>query len=232
MRATSWSSAWPATPICAPSCAAPTSSTASCVRRRRTRRSRTRSSRAYFAFQEKVTSLREPASSHRYLALRRGQSEGELQVAVSGPPEDAEFEARLLASFEERACTVPTRPGPRCCGTRGGSPSRTTCGPRSRTRSTPCSRRWPTPPLRRSSPRTCGGCCWRAPFGPKPVLGIDPGIRTGCKLVTVDAAGAFPAARSSSCRRTSRRRRPRRRSCAARASARLGGGGRERHRRA
>src|SRR5207247_1126335 len=30
-----------------------------------------------------------------------------------------------------------------------------------------------------------------APFGPKPVLGIDPGIRTGCKLAAVDAAGAF-----------------------------------------
>ena len=28
-----------------------------------------------------------------------------------------------------------------------------------------------------------------APFGPKPVLGVDPGIRTGCKLAVVDASG-------------------------------------------
>ena len=30
-----------------------------------------------------------------------------------------------------------------------------------------------------------------APFGPKPVLGVDPGLRTGCKLAAVDASGAF-----------------------------------------
>ena len=32
-----------------------------------------------------------------------------------------------------------------------------------------------------------------APFGPKPVLGVDPGIRTGCKLAAVDASGRFVA---------------------------------------
>jgi uncharacterized protein len=30
-----------------------------------------------------------------------------------------------------------------------------------------------------------------APFGPKAVLGIDPGIRTGCKLAVVDGAGKY-----------------------------------------
>ena len=65
----------------------------------------------YFAFQEKISSLREPASSHRYLAVRRGQAEDELQVAISGPPDDAEFEARLVAAFESAACTVPDSPG-------------------------------------------------------------------------------------------------------------------------
>ena len=32
-----------------------------------------------------------------------------------------------------------------------------------------------------------------APFGPKPVLGVDPGMRTGCKLAAVDATGRFVA---------------------------------------
>jgi uncharacterized protein len=32
-----------------------------------------------------------------------------------------------------------------------------------------------------------------APFGAKPVLGVDPGIRTGCKLAAVDASGKFVA---------------------------------------
>lgn len=30
-----------------------------------------------------------------------------------------------------------------------------------------------------------------SPFGSKKVLGIDPGLRTGCKLVAIDATGAF-----------------------------------------
>ncbi len=65
----------------------------------------------YFAFQEKVGSLRESHSSHRYLAVRRGTAEGELALAVGGPPDDPEFEARLLGAFEAAACTVPDSPG-------------------------------------------------------------------------------------------------------------------------
>ena len=30
-----------------------------------------------------------------------------------------------------------------------------------------------------------------APFGPKPVLGVDPGLRTGCKLAVIDATGRY-----------------------------------------
>jgi uncharacterized protein len=30
-----------------------------------------------------------------------------------------------------------------------------------------------------------------APFGPKAVLGVDPGIRTGCKLAVIDSAGKY-----------------------------------------
>ncbi|MBX3469399.1 MAG: RNA-binding transcriptional accessory protein [Planctomycetes bacterium] len=30
-----------------------------------------------------------------------------------------------------------------------------------------------------------------APLGPRPVVGVDPGLRTGCKLAAVDASGAF-----------------------------------------
>jgi uncharacterized protein len=32
-----------------------------------------------------------------------------------------------------------------------------------------------------------------APFGPKAVLGVDPGLRTGCKLALVDGTGRFVA---------------------------------------
>ena len=40
-----------------------------------------------------------------------------------------------------------------------------------------------------------------APFGPKAVLGVDPGLRTGCKLAVVDASGRTSAATSCTSRR-------------------------------
>ena len=38
-------------------------------------------------------------------------------------------------------------------------------------------------------PRTSGNCCSLLPLGQKRVLGVDPGYRTGCKLVCLDAQG-------------------------------------------
>jgi len=66
---------------------------------------------SYFDFQEKVSSLLEPKAAARYLAVRRGQSEGELLLAVSGPPDGPELEERLLAAFEAKALSVPDSPG-------------------------------------------------------------------------------------------------------------------------
>ena len=42
---------------------------------------------------------------------------------------------------------------------------------------------------RASSPRTCASCCSRRRSAPKAVLGIDPGQRTGCKCAVVDETG-------------------------------------------
>ena len=39
----------------------------------------------YFAFHEKIAALRDPANSHRYLAMRRGAAEGELTLSRRRP---------------------------------------------------------------------------------------------------------------------------------------------------
>src|SRR4029450_3798308 len=65
----------------------------------------------YFAFQERLASLREPQNSHRYLALRRGAAEDELRLSLGGAPDDERFEERLLQEFEKAALTVPDSPG-------------------------------------------------------------------------------------------------------------------------
>ncbi len=41
------------------------------------------------------------------------------------------------------------------------------------------------------SARTCRTCCWRPRRANSPVLGLDPGIRTGCKIAVVDETGKF-----------------------------------------
>ena len=66
---------------------------------------------SYFAFQERIATLCEPGSAQRYLALRRGQAEDELQLSMGGGPGDPDFEARLVAAFEQAACAVADSPG-------------------------------------------------------------------------------------------------------------------------
>jgi uncharacterized protein len=44
-----------------------------------------------------------------------------------------------------------------------------------------------------------------APFGPKAVLGVDPGIRTGCKLAVVDGSGKYVGSGVLPARRARRR---------------------------
>ncbi len=147
----------------------------------------------YFAFQEKVSSLREPASSHRYLAVRRGQAEDELQVSVGGPPDDAEFEARLVAAFEAAACTVPESPGAEVLRHAGRIAFKNNV----RTSIENEVHRELKEAADVAAAHVFAENVRRrlldAPLGPKPVLGIDPGIRTGCKLAAVDAAGTLVA---------------------------------------
>ncbi len=145
----------------------------------------------YFAFQEKVISLREPGSSHRYLAIRRGQAEGELQLAVGGPPEDAEFEARLVASFEAKACTVPDSPGAEVLRHAGRIAFKNNVRTSIENEVHRVLKEAADAAAAQVFAENVKRLLLEPPFGPKPVLGVDPGIRTGCKLVTVDAAGAF-----------------------------------------
>jgi uncharacterized protein len=149
---------------------------------------------AYFAFQEKVSSLREPASSHRYLAVRRGQAEDELQVSVGGPPDDAEFEARLVAAFEAAACTVPDSPGAEVLRHAGRIAFKNNVRTSIENEVHRELKDAADAAAAHAFAENVRRRLLEAPFGPKPVLGIDPGTRTGCRLAAVDAAGRLLAA--------------------------------------
>ena len=147
----------------------------------------------YFAFQEKISSLREPASSHRYLAVRRGQAEDELQVGISGPPDDAEFEARLVAAFESAACTVADSPGAEVLRHAGRIAFKNNVRTSIENEVHRVLKEAADAAAAQVFAENVRRRLLEAPLGPRAVLGVDPGIRTGCKLAAVDATGRFVA---------------------------------------
>jgi len=174
---------------------------------------------SYFTYQERVAELRKPQSSHRYLAMRRGWMEEELVLSLGGPlplddqddhgvpaeaPAGAGGRARkapgpvvdplletLQARFEAFACTQPAFAGAallrRCAklALRGHV--------------VPAIENEVHRALRAVADEAAIGVfaenvrklLLSAPFGPKAVLGIDPGIRTGCKLAVIDGSGKY-----------------------------------------
>jgi protein Tex len=148
----------------------------------------------YFAFQEKVASLREPASSHRYLAVRRGQAEDELQVSIGGPPDDPEFEARLVLAFESTACTVPDSPGAEVLRHAGRIAFKNNVRTSIENEVHRVLKEMADTAAAHVFAENVRRRLLEPPLGPKPVLGVDPGMRTGCKLAAVDGTGKFLAA--------------------------------------
>ncbi len=139
----------------------------------------------YKEFSEPVKNLLETKASHRYMAMRRGWQEEELSVEVKG---DEEF---LTSAYEKFATTVPdTAIGVflKNCG---------------RTALTV----YVIPSVANEVHRALKDksdedaikvfaenvrkLLLASPYGPKVVLGVDPGLRTGCKVALVDKAGHF-----------------------------------------
>jgi uncharacterized protein len=145
----------------------------------------------YFDYTEAIAALRQARNTHRYLAARRGAAEEEIRLSVGGPPGDPGFEERLLAAYEQAACTVPDSPGAAVL----------------REAARLALREHVLPAIEGEVHRLLKEAADEAaiaifadnvrrlllepPFGPRPVLAIDPGIRTGSKLAVVDGTGAF-----------------------------------------
>jgi uncharacterized protein len=147
----------------------------------------------YFAFQEKVASLLEPASSHRYLAVRRGQAEDELQVSIGGPPDDGGFEGRLVAAFESAACTVPDSPGAEILRHAGRIAFKNNVRTSIENEVHRELKESADAAAAQAFAENVRRRLLEAPLGPKPVLGVGPGLKTGCRVAAVDAAGRLLA---------------------------------------
>lgn len=136
--------------------------------------------RDYFDFSEKLNKV----PSHRILAIRRGESEGFLRVNIA-PDEDAALERldkRFLKGDNDNEATSYVADAIEDGYKRLLKPSiETEFGALSKEKADEDSIHVFTENLRQ--------LLLAAPLGEKRVLGIDPGYRTGCKLVCLDAEG-------------------------------------------
>lgn len=135
----------------------------------------------YYAFEEKIATI----PSHRFLAIRRGQTEGVLRVKLTV---DA---APLLTRIGE------------IVGLKSAAPA----APQLALAVADSYKRLLAPSveidvlvdLKLKSDRAAveifarnlRSLLLQAPLGERPVIGIDPGIRTGCKCAVLDATGKF-----------------------------------------
>ena len=139
--------------------------------------------RDYFEFSEPL----KRCSSHRLLALRRGESEGILKVSIS--PDDEECRLRLERLYirnnsHSNACSEQVSEAVSDSYKRLLKPSiETEFAAQSKERADVEAIRIFAENLRQ--------LLLSSPLGQKRVLGIDPGFRTGCKLVCLDAQGAL-----------------------------------------
>jgi uncharacterized protein len=139
----------------------------------------------YKEFTEPVKSLLETKASHRYMAMRRGWQEEELSVDIQG---DTDY---LTQTFEKFATTTPDT----AVGVYLKNCARTALTV------------YVIPSVVNEVHRALKDkgdedaikvfaenvrrLLLASPFGAKVVLGVDPGLRTGCKVALVDKAGHF-----------------------------------------
>lgn len=146
----------------------------------------------YFSYHEKIEALLVPQNSHRYLAMRRGWMEEELVLTLGGPPDqDGEFEAELLQAFEVEACTIHESVGAVVLLKAAKLAYRAHVFPSIEGEAHKALKAVADDVAIHVFAENVRKLLLAAPFGPKAVLGIDPGIKTGCKLAVVDDAGKY-----------------------------------------
>lgn len=147
----------------------------------------------YFEYHESIQSLLLPQNSHRYLAIKRGWTEEELSLSIQGPVEDLEFEKNLLQRFEAEACTVPDSPGAAVLLKAARLAYKAHVFTSIESEVHKALREVADEAAIRVFAENVRKLLLASPYGAKSVLGIDPGIRTGCKMAVVDDSGKYIA---------------------------------------
>ncbi len=167
-----------------------------CARTRKGEKAKTPSRfENYFSYQEPVKALLDPASSHRYLAMRRGWMEEELVLTLGGRlDEDGATDPlmdELQARFEGVACPRADFVGAPLVKRAARLALKGHVTPSIDSEVHKALREIADAAAITVFAENVRKILLAAPFGPKAVLGVDPGLRTGCKLAVVDQAGRY-----------------------------------------
>ncbi|MDX9730942.1 MAG: Tex family protein [Bdellovibrionales bacterium] len=149
----------------------------------------------YAEFAEPVKSLADKKASHRYLAMRRGWAEEELTVAVEGD------EVGNLQAFERTAISAEAEKAVAANAEIGKVVEfmKTSAKLAYTVHVHPSISNEVHRVLKEGADRDAitvfaenvRKVLLGSPFGPRCVLGIDPGLRTGCKVALIDKQGNF-----------------------------------------
>jgi len=138
----------------------------------------------YADFQEKVASLKLAKSSHRYLAMRRGWQEGELTVSIEG--DTAAIEKQFILAACSVQCQATEFLG-QCASTALSQHVMPSISNELHAALKEDADRHAVTVFSENVRRIL----LSSPFGAKWVLGVDPGLKTGCKLALVDNSGTY-----------------------------------------
>lgn len=132
----------------------------------------------YFFFSEELRRC----SSHRLLAMRRGEAEGVLRVTISADEEECTGKLK-------RHYVHGTGPCQTIVGEAIDDAFKRLLGPQMETEFSALSKEKADDEAIKVFRENLRQLLLAAPLGQKRVMGVDPGIRTGCKVVMLDAQG-------------------------------------------
>ena len=139
----------------------------------------------YQDYSEEIKSLKDRKTSHRYLAMRRGWKEGELAVAVQG------VEDELLSRFQQEACTEKNSIATELLNLAAKTSLNVHVLPSITNEIHSELKEFADLIAIDVFAENVRKILLSSPFGPKCVLGVDPGLRTGCKIALTDKQGNF-----------------------------------------
>ena len=122
-------------------------------------------------------------TSHRLLAMRRGESEGVLRVSIA-PADDTQAADRIARPFVR-----PNTPAAAQIATAAADAYKRLLRPSIETEFAAQSKQQADEEAIRVFAQNLQQLLLAAPLGSRRIMGIDPGFRTGCKVVCLDEQG-------------------------------------------